>query len=147
MASPPCACTTIRKAARAITRFYDEAIERGGLTSTQFAVLRAVEREGDAPMSRVADALVMDRTSLYRVVAPLVRDRLLRCSSSNDDARAKHLTLTPLGRAQIARAARHWAAAQSRVEAHVGTQQWQRMSVWLTELADEVRTWSAEDVR
>src|SRR5262249_5171925 len=66
--STPCACTTLRKAARAVTRFYDAAIERAGMTTTQFAVLRAAERAGTVTMSRVADDLVMDRTSLYRTV-------------------------------------------------------------------------------
>ena len=90
----PCTCTTIRKAARAVTRFYDEALGRAGLTATQFAVMRAVERAGTVTMSRVADALVMDRTSLYRTVAPLMREGLLRCTSAEDDARAKCLVVS-----------------------------------------------------
>src|SRR5437879_13899705 len=83
--STPCACTTLRKAARAVTRFYDAAIERAGMTTTQFAVLRAAERAGTVTMSRVADDLVMDRTSLYRTVAPLLREGWLRRAATDDE--------------------------------------------------------------
>ena len=144
--STPCACTTLRKAARAVTRFYDAAIERAGMTTTQFAVLRAAERAGTVTMSRVADDLVMDRTSLYRTVAPLLRDGWLRCASSDDDARAKCLVVTPLGRSRIARAAKEWDAAQARVVAHIGRRRWGRLSASLLEIAEQVRTWTPEEI-
>jgi DNA-binding MarR family transcriptional regulator len=144
--STPCACTTLRKAARAVTRFYDAAIERAGMTTTQFAVLRAAERAGTVTMSRVADDLVMDRTSLYRTVAPLLREGWLRCASSDDDARAKCLVITPLGRRRIACAAKEWDAAQARVVAHLGRRRLGRLSTSLLEIAEQVRTWTPEEV-
>jgi DNA-binding MarR family transcriptional regulator len=144
--SPPCACTTLRKAARAVTRFYDAAIERAGMTTTQFAVLRAAERAGTVTMSRLADDLVMDRTSLYRTVAPLLRDGWLRSEASDDDARAKCVVLTPLGRSRIARAAKEWEVAQARVVAHIGPQRWASLSASLLEIAEQVRTWTPEEI-
>ncbi len=108
--------TTLRKAARAVTRFYDAAIERAGMTTTEFAVLRAAERAGTVTMSRVADDLVMDRTFLYRAVAPLLR------------------------------AAKEWDAAQARVVAHGGRRRWGRLSASLLEIAEQVRTWTPEEI-
>src|SRR2546423_11508459 len=134
--SSPCACTTLRKAARAVTRFYDAAIERAGITTTQFAVLRAAERAGTVTMSRVADDLVMDRTSLYRTVAPMLRDGWLRSAPSDDDARAKCVVITPLGRSRMACAAREWDVVQARVVAHIGHRRWGRLSASLLEIAD-----------
>jgi DNA-binding MarR family transcriptional regulator len=144
--SIPCACTTLRKAARAVTRFYDAAIERAGMTTTQFAVLRAAERAGTVTMSRVADDLVMDRTSLYRTVAPMLREGWLRCVPSDDDARAKCVVITPLGRSRIACAAKEWDAAQARVVAHIGRRRWGRLSASLLEIAEQVRTWTPEEI-
>ena len=69
--SGPCACTTLRKAARAVGRVYDEALAGKGMTTAQFAILRHVWRGGSVPLSRLADSLVMDRTSLYRALAPV----------------------------------------------------------------------------
>jgi hypothetical protein len=73
----PCACTTLRKAARAISRIYDEALAGAGINVTQLAILRAIGRAGDdgAPLSRLAENLVMDNTSLYRGLGPLIRSR------------------------------------------------------------------------
>jgi DNA-binding MarR family transcriptional regulator len=143
MSIGPCACTTLRKASRAVTRYYDEAIERAGMTTTQFAVLRGVERAGAVTMSRIADTLIMDRTSLYRVIAPLLRDGLLKSASSGDDARAKWLAVTPLGRSRMARAAKEWETAQARMMAHIGRRRWRRLSASLLEIAEAVRTWSS----
>jgi DNA-binding MarR family transcriptional regulator len=128
-----------------MTRFYDDALGRAGITATQFAVLRAVERTGTVTMSRVAEALIMDRTSLYRAVAPLLRQGVLRRAASGDDGRAKCLTLTPLGRARIAEAAKEWEAAQERVVRHVGQRRWRRLSGWLLQIADEMKTWTATE--
>lgn len=117
------------------------------MTTTHFAVLREVERAGMVTMSRVADALIMDRTSLYRVIAPLLRDGLLQCTSSDDDARAKCLAVTRLGKSRMVRAAREWEAAQARLVSHVGPREWQRLSASLLELAEQVRTWTPEEIR
>lgn len=144
MSQGPCACTTLRKASRAVTRFYDEAIAAAGLTAAQLAVLRAVERHGTVTMSRVADALVMDRTSFYRAVAPLVRDGLLRDGALAGDARAKCVALTPKGRARMAAAATAWEAAQDRMIARVGAQRWRDLSALLLEITDDVKTWTLE---
>jgi DNA-binding MarR family transcriptional regulator len=145
MSRPPCVCTTLRKATRAVTRFYDEAIERTGISTAQLAVLRQIERAGAVPMSRIAEALVMDRTSLYRAVAPLVRDGLVIHADAAADTRARSLALTASGRARMARAGSAWDTAQARLVAHVGAERWQRLSASLLALAEDVGTWSLEE--
>lgn len=129
----PCACTTIRKASRAVTRFYDEALRPTGLTSTQFAVMRAVDREKRVPMSRLAETLVMDRTSFYRAIGPLLRAGDLQSVSSAEDSRAKFLQLSRSGKRRMSRAARNWAAAQREMVRTMGGDRWQEMSRWLLE--------------
>ena len=51
--------------ARLLARTYDRAFAGSGMNVTQFAVMRAVERRENEPLSRVADDLAMERTSLY----------------------------------------------------------------------------------
>jgi len=136
----PCVCTTVRKAGRALTRLYDAAIGRAELTTAQFAVLRELERSGPVTMSRVAEALIMDRTSLYRAVAPLLKKGLLKSVASEEDVRAKCLTFTPAGRARMARAAKEWELVQESVVAHVGPRRWQELSAVLLELAEQTTT-------
>jgi DNA-binding MarR family transcriptional regulator len=133
----PCACTTLRKASRAVTRFYDDVLRPTELTTTQFAILRAVAREGRVPMSRVAEALVMDRTSLYRAVAPLLRSKDLELAPSNRDGRAKVLRLSQKGKRRMERAAGRWALAQRRMVKQIGAARWRELSRWLLETSEQ----------
>jgi DNA-binding MarR family transcriptional regulator len=132
----PCACTTLRKASRAVTRFYDEMLRPEGLTATQLAILRAVDREGQVPMSHVAEALVMDRTSLYRAVGPLLRAGDLVSVPSEEDGRAKFLRLTGSGKRRLARAGRRWARAQKQMIEEIGPDRWPDLSRLLHETAE-----------
>ena len=129
----PCACTTLRKASRAVTRFYDDALRSQKLTTTQFAVLRAVAREGRIPMSHLAETMVMDRTTFYRAVGPLLRDGDLQSVDSDSDGRAKLLQLSPAGKRRMARAARQWAGAQRKIVERMGLDRWKELSRWLAE--------------
>jgi DNA-binding MarR family transcriptional regulator len=119
----PCACTALRKAARAVTRLYEGRMGDAGLTIAQFAILRALDREPDQPLSRLADAMVMDRTSLYRALTPMVREGWLVIGAGRG-ARAKITSLTGEGREVMARAAPRWAAAQAGFLDTVGRDAW-----------------------
>lgn len=119
---PACACTTLRKATRAVTRLYDDALAPTGMTITQFAILRNVARRGEIALSRLAEALVMERTSLYRALAPLEQLQWLRISDAG--ARAKTVTLTESGHEAMARARVPWDAMQTRLIGTFGAEQW-----------------------
>jgi DNA-binding MarR family transcriptional regulator len=108
----PCACTTLRKASRAVARLYERHLAEAGLTATQFAILRAIERGGTRNLRPLADELVMERTSLYRAIAPLERDALVVIKADADDARARRASLTPAGHERIRVALPHWQSAQ-----------------------------------
>src|SRR5262249_61172448 len=68
-----CAGGGLRRASRAISRFYGAAFAPLDLTGTQFSLLVAVNLGGRIPLSRLAEFLVFDRTSPYLPVRPLVR--------------------------------------------------------------------------
>jgi DNA-binding MarR family transcriptional regulator len=54
----------LHRTARLLARTYDRALAGSGMNVTQFAVMRAVARHENDPLSRVADDLAMERTSL-----------------------------------------------------------------------------------
>src|ERR1700733_3623130 len=95
----PCACTTLRKATRAVSRIYDEALAAVGMNVTQLAILRAIGRAGDGgiPLSRLAESLVMDKTSLSRGLGPLIRSGWLVVMQAGK-GRTKLVCLTIEGR-------------------------------------------------
>src|SRR5512143_712387 len=61
-----CADANLRRATRAVTRLYDQILAPSGLLTTQFTLLVACAVAGPAPISNLADALAMDRTTLAR---------------------------------------------------------------------------------
>jgi DNA-binding MarR family transcriptional regulator len=118
-----CACLHVRKAARTVTQLYDEVLQPTKLRSTQFNLLVAVALAGEAPVTRLAEALVMDRTTLARNLKPCVRQGLLTIDAGTD--RRRHLVrLTELGRQALATALPYWEQAQNQVVTHLGREQW-----------------------
>jgi DNA-binding MarR family transcriptional regulator len=137
-ASPgPCACTTLKKASRAISRLYDDALAGTGVGIAQFAILRCLSRNGDMPLSRLAEAMVMDRTSLYRALGPLTRNGWVAITSS--EGRTKSAGLRPEGVAAMERAAVPWDAAQSRFLADLGAERWAALQSLLGDVLDAAR--------
>jgi len=113
-----CACTMLRKATRAVARAYDEALAGHGMTTAQFAILRHVARGEPLALSRLAEQLAMDRTSLYRALAPIEKQGWVTVQPG--DGRTKLAALTPAGRNALAAAEPDWEAVQGRVEDGMG---------------------------
>src|SRR5271163_2354199 len=132
----PCACTTLRKASRALSRIYDEALAAVGMNITQFAILRVIGRAGDGgiPLSRLAESLVMDKTSLYRGLGPLIRSGWVVVMQAGK-GRTKLVCLTNEGRRVTDAAAEPWEAAQSKVVAAFGVQRWAALHGSIADLA------------
>jgi len=128
-----CACTSLRKAARAVSRVYDHALSGTGLTTAQFSILRHIARDGDQPLSRLADALVMDRTSLYRALGPMTRQGWIAVTD-RPPGRTKIAALTDSGRAAMDRAADCWESAQSHLVAALGPDRWADLEAALHEV-------------
>jgi DNA-binding MarR family transcriptional regulator len=133
--SLPCGCTTLRKAARAVSRLYDQVLQDAGMTTPQLALLRAVGRAGEAPLSRLAETMVMDRTSLYRALTPLIRRGWLEIAGAGR-GRSKIARLTPAGEAATDAAAPHWEAAQRRFIGALGPELWSALSETLLGVVD-----------
>lgn len=135
----PCAAGTLRRASRSLTRFYDAHLSSAGLTTTQFSILRTLQRRrGRAPLSELATALVFERTSLYRALAPLRREGLISIRDGAD-RRAKNVALTPKGERRIAAAMPHWIAAQHAVLGRFGAAAWGRLATQLHHLTAVAR--------
>lgn len=109
-----CICINLRRAARVMSHLYDEALADSGLKITQFSLLRNIERSEPVPISVLAEAMELDRTTLARNLAPLQRKRLVTLSAG-DDQRVTEIRLTDSGRAAIARALPMWKDAQVQI--------------------------------
>jgi len=113
-----CNCTALRKAARKVSLFYDSALAPCGLKSTQYAVLSEVYRRAEAPptIRELAEALVMDQSTLGQNLRPLEREGLVALVQDDADRRSRRVELTRAGRSRFAAARPLWASAQQRFE-------------------------------
>jgi DNA-binding MarR family transcriptional regulator len=109
-----CLGMALRQASRALTQRYDSAFAVAGIRSTQFSLLVALGQAPSVPLSRLAEALVMDRTTLTRNLGPLVR-RGLVTDSGSEDKRVRSYALTARGQQLLARALPEWKAAQAHI--------------------------------
>lgn len=110
----PCACTTLRRGGRALSRLYGEALAPSGLKATQFALLAALERASQLPITALADELVMDRTTLSRNLLPLAKSGLVAIEPGAD-RRMKVARLTQEGQTRLTDARPLWREAQDQV--------------------------------
>ncbi len=114
-----CLCFNLRKTARAVTQHYDEALRPAGLKTTQFSVLVATTMAGRTTMNRLAEALVMDRTTLTRNLRPLEQDGLIAIVPGRD-RREREVTLTSRGQERLAKALPLWRRAQTQTVSRLG---------------------------
>ena len=131
-----CTCANLRKASRLVTQFYDAALAPAGLRATQFTLLATLSKRGGLPHSKLADALVMDRTTLTRNLKPLV-DRGLIEVGAGADQRVRHIALTDEGQAVLEAALPHWRRAQARLVERLGHKPW---AVFLGGLKETVQS-------
>src|ERR1700722_3602469 len=80
----PCACASLRRAARVVTQFYDDALLHTGLRVTQFTLLQALRLAKAIAQKDLAGLLKIDRTPLSRPLALLRRKSWLNLQSGAD---------------------------------------------------------------
>lgn len=128
-----CACFAVRKAARAVTQLYDAHLAEVGLKTTQFTLLNSVAGYRSISVNALAEALVMDRTTLTRNLKPLQDQGLIEQRPSADDKRVRLLSLTPAGEKLFSRALPVWRKAHGEFLAKVGEPRWRILSKNLNE--------------
>jgi DNA-binding MarR family transcriptional regulator len=115
-----CNCFAVRKAARLITKLYEDHLKRVALTSSQFSLLSHLDDAGQASLRELSDALAMERTSVVRALQALERDGLTMQTPDRQDARRHVVSLTAAGRERLQMAIPFWQAAQAEFERRYG---------------------------
>src|SRR5215813_1617258 len=133
-----CAGGGLRRASRAISRLYGAAFAPLDLTATQFTLLVAVNLGGPIPLSRLAEFLVLDRTSLYRAVKPLVRRRCVRILPGRT-GRERTAAITEAGRRLLHEALPIWKRTQERFVGALGPEAWAALNSGLRHVVPTVQ--------
>lgn len=114
VAAVECASASLRRASRTLNQVYAKSLAPSGLQPTQFTLLVASAVAGAVPMTTLADALAMDRTTLSRNLGPLEKQGLVLIAEG-DDRRVRVVHLTRRGRAALTAALPLWKKAQQQV--------------------------------
>ena len=118
-----CTLANVRQASRALSQAYDAALQPADIKATQFTVLATLWKQGPLPLSRLADVMVMDRTTLTRNLQPLIKRKLVG-TAPGEDRRVRNISLTPHGKQVLDRALPLWRKAQSQLVDGLGQKRW-----------------------
>ena len=121
-----CACATVRRAARAVTQFYDRCLRAHGIEGPQFALLAMLYRLGECSQTALGHRFDLDKTTLSRNLLLLKQKGWIQ-ATAGADARERRLTLTAAGRRRLAAARPAWLDAQERLRSALGDRQWETM--------------------
>ncbi len=135
--SRECLAMRVRLLNRTITRIYDEALSRVGLTVNQLNILTVVEKSGPMTPGSVAALLEMEKSTVSRTVTRMIEHGWI-AEQRNGDLRSVDLVLTGAGRRKRGASGPHWEAAQQQAAELLGptaTQNLRRAGNAISQLA------------
>lgn len=118
-----CLCEGLRSATRAIWQRYARHIEPSGLGVAQSSLLIRLYFTGPVTMTRLAELLETDRTTLTRNLAVLRRDGYIEIVAG-EDKRTRLIAMTDAGFEILRAATPLWIQAQQHVQRELGLKTW-----------------------
>ncbi len=110
----------LRKASRVLTTIYDKHLLQHGVTITQFSLLRNIRRRDGASLSELAEAMVMDRTTLYRTIQPLEKAGFVAIAKA-EKGHIRLASLTAAGLTKLTGAEPDWKKAEAEINKWLGS--------------------------
>lgn len=117
-----CLCLAARRASRAITREFDQALRAQGLRATQFTLLAALHLAGPKSIGDLAELLSADRTTLTRNLAVAERHGWVALQTDRGDARSRIAAIAPRGSRALEAALPAWRETQQKLVDTIGPQ-------------------------
>jgi len=114
-----CFASNLRRISRAINRIYDDYMRPSGIRGTQFNLLAAIFLVGPVTITKLAEVLVMDRTTLTRNLGPLQKRGYIGISFGQDQ-RTRVVSITDSGKRIVIEAIPLWEKAQDKITAKLG---------------------------
>lgn len=114
-----CHCLKMRRSAESVIRFYDATLAPSGVTARQYSLLNAVFLNKKCSIRVLADATLLDRSTLSRSLKPLLKDGLI-ADKKVPGSRDCVLELTQKGLGVYRQAMGLWQEAQRRFEETLG---------------------------
>lgn len=119
----PCMCASLRRASRALTQSYEDALRPLGLRATQFTVLQVLSLAGGVSQGELGRMLAMDSTTLTRTLDIMHRNGWI-AKQEGSDRRERRIRLTKAGETKLQRAIPLWEDTQARFRRQLGKERW-----------------------
>lgn len=133
LTSSRCHCINLRRAANAVSQYYDRCLEDSGLTVNQYSILCNIDRIAPCSVTELAARTRLERTTLVRNLKPLLASDWVRDAAAPGNRR-NQLSLTPSGRERMLAARKTWEDAQRQVEECFSPEEMQTLRTWLLRL-------------
>jgi DNA-binding MarR family transcriptional regulator len=118
-----CMCASFRRASRALTQNYDDALRPLGLRATQFTVLQALSQTGEISQGKLGEILAIDSTTLTRTLEIMLRGGWI-AKRRGRDKRERLLRLASTGKVLLKKATPPWKETQARLRRLLGDERW-----------------------
>lgn len=112
----PSGCTNLqlRQLMRRVAQHYDAEVGKTGLKGTQYSLLSYVVKLGPIRPGALAQAMMVDASTLTRNLKPLI-DAGWVTLTAGSDGRSRLVSVTDMGRDKRTEAQRHWKIAQEQL--------------------------------
>jgi DNA-binding MarR family transcriptional regulator len=116
-------CETLRRAARTVTRMYDDALRPVNLRITQFSILAHLRGREPVRVRNLAAGLQLEETTLTRNLRLLEQEGWV-ATQAGEDRREKRITITRTGQQALAKAVPLWRAVQEKLQQRASPTAW-----------------------
>jgi len=133
-----CTCFNLRKASRIVTQYFDDSMRSIGLRGTQFTLLANAFAYSPITVTRMAEIMVTDRTTLGRNLLPMEKNGLIKVEQG-DDRRTRIVQITDAGEKKLEEAYPLWKETQESIKQKIGSQNWSIMISNISNLVDQMQ--------
>jgi DNA-binding MarR family transcriptional regulator len=129
----PCLCNALRRAARVVSRLYDEELRGIGLRSRQRALLGRLSRTREVRQRALGGLTSVDEMTLTRNLRRLIEAGWVTIRPG-EDRREKLVRLTGAGAAKLREPRPAWERAQERMRSRLPKGTWSGLLALLPEM-------------
>jgi DNA-binding MarR family transcriptional regulator len=133
-----CVAQNLRRAARLVTRRYEDALRPVDLTASQFTILQALRGRSSIPQGLLAEILGFEQTTMTRLAALMLKRALITSNPDPDDKRGRLLSISKDGATLYEQAAPLWQKSQDLTLGRMSQDAWQDVRKALKTLSREV---------
>lgn len=134
---PKCYCSSLRQVSRVMTQLYDQRLKPSGVLTTQFSLLRYIAANRAVRTSDLANALLIDNSTLTRTLATLQASDWIAPDAA-EDKRERRWVITREGERRLAQAIPLWEKAQAELDRKIGANDMRRLSKVVSEIAQKL---------